>query len=43
MELREQGRFDRVDDRGDHIGTGNALLLLHVFENGQDFAAHGVF
>ena len=36
------GRLEGGRDRGDHVGAADALLLLHVFQDGKDFAAHGI-
>ena len=33
-------RLDGIDDRGDHVVTTDPLFLLHVLEDGKDFAAH---
>ena len=35
-----RGRLEGIRDRGDHVAPGNALLLLHVFKDGKNFAAH---
>ena len=33
-------RLDGIDNRGDHVVATDPLLLLHVLEDGKDFAAH---
>ena len=33
-------RLDGIDDRGDHVVSTDPLFLLHVLEDGKDFAAH---